>query len=358
MRIVRYYPRAIVGDGGITRSVWRNSNELVAAGVEVVIAYDEGAEPPAPDGIVWWPVEHAGRPWRVPIGLEGLLHQGDLLILHSAWCYHNVCAGAAARRRGVPYLLEPRGAYNPAIVGRRPWRKRAWWWAWERRLVMNARAIHVFFESERAHLAALGYRGDVVVAPNGVDVPEAVAWDGGSGGYLLWYGRFDPEHKGIDLLLTAAARLPESERPRLRLHGPDARARGKEAMRRRVDELGLARHVAIGEPVYGAEKYDLLARAVGFVYPSRWEAFGNAVAEAAAVGVPSVVTPYPLGRYLAERGAAILTEANALALAGALARLGTPEAAEAGRRARAIVRKELSWPRVARSWLEQVEALL
>ena len=50
-------------------------------------------------------------------------------------------------------------------------------------------------------------------------------WDGGSGGYVLWLGRFDPEHKGLDLLLQALALLPSRERPTLRIHGPDWRGR-------------------------------------------------------------------------------------------------------------------------------------
>jgi glycosyltransferase involved in cell wall biosynthesis len=357
MRIVRYYPRAVVGDGGITSSVWQSSRELSAAGAEVILAFDEGIPPPRGNGIELRRVEHRGR-WRSPVGLDEVLAGTDVLVLHSAWAYHNVRAGAVARALGIPYILEPRGAYDPWIVGRKRPVKKAWWWLWERRLVEGARAVHLFFESEASHLTALGYRGEVVVAPNGVRVPDEVVWDGGSGGYVLWYGRFDPEHKGIDLLVRALALLPEGERPQLRLHGPDARARGKERVRGLVRDLELEGWVTIGEPVRGAEKWDLLARARGFAYPSRWEAFGNAVAEAAAAGVPTLTTPYPLGRYLGDRGAALVVEPTPDALADGLRRLLAPEAAELGWRARTIVRLEFAWDRVARSWLQQVERLL
>ncbi|MFN2382779.1 MAG: glycosyltransferase [Gemmatimonadota bacterium] len=357
-RIIRYYPRALVGDGGITSSVGHQSRELVRAGAEVVIAYDAGEPPRSDDGVEWVRVRHAGWPWPVPQDLDGIIREADLLVLHSAWAFHNVRAGAIARQHQVPYLLEPRGAYDPAIVHRKRRRKKLWWRAWERDLVQGARAIHVFFDSERAHLEALGYRGDVIVAPNGVEVPPDVHWDGGSGGYVLWMGRFDPEHKGIDLLLQALALLSPTERPPLRLHGPDARSEGKAAMRQLVGALDLDRWVTIGGPIHGAEKFDLLARARGFVYPSRWEAFGNATAEAAALGVPTLVTPHPLGRHLAGRGAAFLAEATPAALAAGLRDLLKPEAAAVGRRAAALVREEITWPRVARSWLEQVEELL
>src|SRR5436853_7577539 len=46
-----------------------------------------------------------------------------------------------------------------------------------------------------------------------------------TGGYVLWIGSFDPEHKDLDLLLQAIARLPSVRRPAVGLHGPDWRGR-------------------------------------------------------------------------------------------------------------------------------------
>ena len=358
LRVVRYHRRALTGDGGITNSVWSHSAELVGAGAEVVIAHDGGPPRAETHGIDCANVRHVGGgPWRIPIGLDDVLERADVLVLHSAWALPNVAAGTVARRLRVPYVLEPRGAYDPRIVGRKRLRKRAWWTLWERRLVRGATAIHVFFESEREHLQALGYRGHVIVAPNGVHVPDGVRWDGGSGGYVLWYGRFDPEHKGVDLLLHAVRRMSPDERPRLKLHGPDVRG-GKDAMRRLVAELGLRDRVTIGAPVFGAEKYGLLSRATAFVYPSRWEGFGNAAAEAASIGVPTIVTPYPLGCFLAERGGAIRAEATPEALADGLRAAGASGAAEVGRRAAEIVRDEITWERVVASWMRQIREIL
>lgn len=355
MRIVRYYPRAVVGDGGITNSVWCHSRELVRAGASVTIAYD-GGEPPSGDGIEWRRVPHSGWP-SAPVGLEPVLEGADLMVLHSAWAWHNVRAGAVARRMGVPYLLEPRGAYDPRILRRKRLLKRVWWWLWERRLVHEARAVHVFWDEERPHVERLGYEGAFVVAPNGIEMPEGRAWDGGSGGYVLWIGRFDPEHKGIDLLLKALHALPEAGRPPLRLHGPDARIGGKDRMRALVEELGIGAWVTIGDPVYGDDKYDLLESAVGFVYPSRWEGFGNSVAEAASVGLPVLTTPYPLGEWLAREGGGFVAGADPRALADGLRRLVSPDAASVGARGREVI-STITWDRVAASWLDQVRRIL
>lgn len=358
MKIVRYHPRAAVGDGGITGSVRRWSAAFARAGVDAVIAHDGGTPPPADPGVRWVDVPHAGpRGWRVPLRLERVLDGADLLVLHSAWTLSNARAGAVARRMGVPYVLEPRGAYDPGIVHRRPLLKRAWWMLLERRLVRGAAAVHAFFPSEAEHLARLGWTGPVIVAPNGVRIPDAAAWDGGSGGYVLWIGRFDPEHKGLSTLLRALALLPPAERPWLRLHGPDWRG-GRERTRRSILSLGLQPWVTMGEPVYGDRKWALMARARAFVYPSRWEAFGNSTAEAVAAGVPTLATPYPLGRFLAERGGALVADATPEGLADGLRRLGRPESADVARRGARLMREEMSWDRVAERWLSQARAVI
>jgi glycosyltransferase involved in cell wall biosynthesis len=357
MRIVRYHPRAAVGDGGMTGAVRQWSESVASLGPNVSIAFERGSQPPESNGVRWIPVRHGGpRRTRMPLGLEDAVRGADILVLHSAWSLHNVRAAALARRLKVPYLLEPRGAYDPHIVERKRRLKRTWWLAAESKLVAGARAIHVFFESERSHLNALGYRGPVVVVPNGAPRP-ARSWDGGSGGYVLWLGRFDPEHKGLDLLIRGLGELPPGQRPHLRIHGPDWRGR-KQQIVRLVQDLRLSEWVIIGGPVYGDEKADLLAMTTGFVYPSRWDACPNALLEAAAMGIPSVATPYPLGVYLASRGGAFLADATADGLAGALKRLASEPSDDVGRMGAKVVQDDLSWETVARSWLRQVEALL
>ena len=341
----------------MTTAARRWSEAVARLGAQVIIAYD-GGEAPRSTAVEWIPVRHLGpSSARLPLGLAAHLRGADVLVLQSAWTAHNLRAAAVARRLGIPYLLEPRGAYDPHIVRRKRLLKDLWLRAGERDLINHALAIHLFFEAERPHLQALGYHGPDVIAANGVVAPRGIGWDGGTGSYVLWIGRFDPEHKGLDLLLHGLAAMPEADRPQLRLHGPDRRG-GRHAMTRLAAALRLDPWVTVGEAVYGDTKTQLLRRAVGFVYPSRWEAFGNAPVEAAALGVPTLLTPYPLGRYLAERGAALLAEPTPAGLATGLAALRSGTLADVGERAALLVRQAFGWDTIAAAWLRQVEALL
>ena len=359
MRIVHYYPRALVGDGGMTGAVRRLSNALDHAGAEAVIAYDEGPEPPQEGAIRWVPVRHVGVSQRFPVraALATAIDGADLVVFNSAWAPHNAIAGRVARRLAVPYVVAPRGAYEEAIFRRRRVVKAAWWAAAEGPLVKQARAMHLFFDAERHIVERLGFRGGVIVAPNGVEPPAGFEWDGGSGDYVLWMGRYDPQHKGIDLLVRAVDHLRPAQRPQLHLHGPDYKG-GKAKVLDLVRDLALERWVTVGSAVYGNEKWDTLSRATGFVYPSRWEGFGNSVAEAASIGVPTICTPYYLGRFLAARNGAFLAEPTEAGLADAMLQLNTPRAREIGRNAREIVEQEIAWDQVGKTWLAQAEALI
>lgn len=348
MRILQYHPRAAIGDGGITNSVRQLAMALARAGEHPIILSAQGGPPLDLPGVEVRRVPHpAIGPLAVPRGRRRALADADVIVMNSSWTLHNLLVGRTARALGIPYVLAPRGAYDPEIARRKAAMKRVWWRLGERSLVLGAAAMHIFFEQERAQVRALGYEGPVIVAPNGVAVPDDRKWRG-DGGYLLYLGRFDPEHKGLDLLLQAVASIDSL--PELRMHGSDW-AGGKQRVRDLITALGIADRVVLGDHLRGEEKWDTFVGAAGFVYPSRWEAFGNSAAEAAALGVPTLVTPYPLGRYLASRGAALLAEGTVVSLADGLRRLCDPGAAQIGARAAEVVRTEFTWDAVAGTWL-------
>lgn len=359
MKIVQYYPRAIAGDGGMTRAVQQLAVSLHRAGAETAIAFDDASGRPTPvEGFTWLPVRHRGpKTHRVPDpkSFRAALRGADVIVMNSGFTPHNVLAARLARRQDTAYIVAPRGAYDPHIFLRRRQLKQFWWRCFEYPMVKQASAVHIFFKEEIANLEQLGYRGPTLVAPNGVECPPGMRWDGGTGGSLLWLGRFDPQHKGLDLLVTALGKIPRNERPALRLVGPDWRD-GRQRILALIRQLDLGKWVSVEPAIYGDEKWSALKSATGFVYPSRWEGFGNSVAEAAAVGVPLLVTPYPFGRLLHSRGAAILAPATVEGLCEGLKAM--PGAALLGARARQIVLKELSWDHVGRSWLTQAEAVL
>jgi glycosyltransferase involved in cell wall biosynthesis len=354
MRIVSYYSRAVSDLSGATAALWAWAGALSAAGADVIVAHAGGPRR-SPDP-TWGVrdvsdtvVRHAGRSRStyVPVGLRRVLKNCDVLVLHEGWVVSNLVAAALATTVGVPYVVVPHGVYEPGIRAslKRPRLIRN---ALERLMLERALAVHVFWDSEQPLVNAVAPRARTLVVPTGF-TPGAGRWQGG-GGYIAWLGRFDPVHKGLDQLLEGLARVDPVRRPKLRLHGPDYNG-GLDATRDHVRRLGLGRWVAIGPPIYGAEKDSFLSHAEAYVHPSRWESHSIALLENLALGVPSIVSDaIHIAPALRVAGAAILVPPTPEGLASGFNELANA-APTLSDRARAFVRTELAWPTVTDRFL-------
>ncbi len=359
IRIIHYQHQLRGRESGTSNAARGWCEALARQGIEVVGLIDVAdISRPSPHGTKTVALQHSlPGPLRTPHRVAEHLVGADVVVIHGGWLMGNVAVGRVCFRSRIPFVVTTHGVYVREVLQRRTVVKRIWAAALERRHLLRATAVHVFFPEEQTSMEdAMNIRVPTIIAPNGIDYPDGVAWSGG-GGYLLWLGRFDPLTKGLDLLVRALERIPAPRRPELRLHGPDWRNH-KEKVRGLVRELGIEPWVTIGDPVYGEEKWRLISNAGACVYPSRWDACPVAVSEAAALGVPTLVTRYPLGNFLAARGAAIQVDPTVSSIAEAIPQLMSPETVELRRTAADVARRHLSWDAVASSWLEQLQGLI
>ena len=151
-----------------------------------------------------------------------------------------------------------------------------------------------------------------LTVPTGIE-PSVDSWIGG-GGYLAGVGRYQPQHKGLDLMVDAIGSIPEPERPMLRLRGYDYRG-GMHRLRDQVARARLEPWIHIGGIIGADEKRDFLGRADGVVLPSRWESHSLALLEALAMGVPTLVSDVlPISSLLARSGGAVVVPLEPAAL--------------------------------------------
>lgn len=286
-----------------------------------------------------------------PMVTHSTLSGVRLLLTHGGWNLPPIVAARRARRAATPYVIRTTGVYDRNVFARHKTRKRLWLTAFERGYITNAGAIHCFASEEYEDLTSAldGTPPPHLSTPNAVEMPP-VEWEGFDSDYVLWLGRFDLEVKGLDLLLKALARLPASQRPHLRLHGRGP-AQGKAAAAALAQQLDLTGWVTIGDALLDDAKWQALSEARAFIFPSRWEGFGMALAEAVGVGVPTVSTPVALGRYLAERGAVRLAQPTQEALAEGMMFLMSSEARAMSTRGRQVVEEDFSPRMVAGKWL-------
>ena len=211
------------------------------------------------------------------------------------------CVGSAAAHAGVPWVYNVEGALDAHRLTIKGLRKRAFLTFFERRALRAAAALQAVTTVEAAALQRQGARNDQVhVIPNGVELPPLPASAQRAAGrralrvsdsayIVLFFGRVNTM-KGVDLLLEGcAAAMRERIEIHLAIIGPDEGARP--ALEDRARALGVDTRVRIEGRVDSAERRaELYAAADVFALPSWSEGLPNAVLEAAAAGLPLLVS--------------------------------------------------------------------
>ncbi len=130
-------------------------------------------------------------------------------------------------------------------------------------------------EFVRRDLEQRGFPPEILEAvPNGVDAPEEI--DEEEGDFILFLGRL-VKTKGLDYLIRAM----ESVDGRLVIAGGGPE---QDHLNRIVTQNGLSDKVDIRGRVSEEEKHRLLSKCKLFVFPSTWESYGMAAAEAMSYG--------------------------------------------------------------------------
>ena len=125
--------------------------------------------------------------------------------------------------------------------------------------------------------------------PNGIP-EELLTYEPGEADYMLYLGRIDIHHKGLDILLQAYREFHNSF-PHIRLViAGDGRDREKFAgILEEIVRNRIKRNIELRGWVDGEEKTDLLKDALLVVMPSRYETQGIVALEAMACGKAVIV---------------------------------------------------------------------
>lgn len=288
------------------------------------------------------------------------LRNFDVVHFYGLYDLLGPAAGYFCRGQKVPYVVEPMGMYRP--IDRSLRFKRLWHGTLGKALLQNAARVIATSDIERQELLEGGIpAAKLAIRYNGIDLSSCTPlpprgtfrskWKiPPEQPLILFLSRLIPR-KGADILIESFARTcPESGY--LAIAGPEGEAGYRAYLEKRAKESGAEARILFTGPLYDEDKKAALADADVFALPSRYENFGNAVAEAVASGVPVIVTnSCGIHSLVADRaGLAIAPDKEELA--GALRRLIDDE--DLRRRLKAGcagVVDQLSWDRLT----EQME---
>ena len=292
--------------------------------------------------------------------LAGELGKGDLVHVHGLWMHPGILGRSLSRRMGCRRVVSPHGMLEPWALRQGSLKKRLAGRLFENKNLQSADCLHALCDAEKLSLREYGLKAPIAVIPNGIDLPSSLVRDEArrvwnehphlvGARILLFLSRIHPKKGVPDLLRAWAHAGPRAGDWRLVVVGPDECGHEAE-LRRMAADLSLTDQVVFAGPAYGDRKSAMLAGADAFVLPSHSEGFSMAVLEAAASGLPVLLTRECHFSELARAGGAVEVPAGVDGIGQGLDKLlamGPAELAAMGAAGRNLVRKDYTWQAVA-----------
>ena len=288
------------------------ASSLADAGVEVhvasIIAPSRAPRdwppsvPVTEDGVHYrWFPKRLGR-YAVSFPLQSWLSDHiedfDVVHLHTLFSHAAIAAASAARRKGVPYVVEPNGALHEWLSPRRSRLRDAVLSLLEGRVLEHAAMLRFDLDEELAEALALGVTTPTMLLPQPstgtenrerrslhrrLDLPP-------NRRIVLFRGRVD-QRSGIDVLLHAAKALRQRIDDVVFVIAGDGEAEFMAQSKAEAHALGLSSDDVLWA---GAELRTLtreeIADAELFLLPAAAENRDVAIVDALSMGIPVVVS--------------------------------------------------------------------
>ena len=278
-------PQAV---NGVNALIYSLAREQSALGHDVSLLLTHSPNPTA--------VEYAGETGVRLLPSSALAqqlesHPPDVVHMHSVYIPQQAMLALNLVRRRIPYVVTPNGGLAPRILARNRLKKAVYNQLIEKRRFRRAACISAVtpYEEDEIRSFVPDFQGFIPCVPNSVSEPDQLEtgapWAPTNNvAKLVYLGRFEVEHKGIDILLELARELDGVE---LHLFGSED-ARTLPWLNRLKQHC--SRNIFFHGPVFGREKSSVLAGASLYIQTSRWEAFGISIAEAMYLGLPCAIS--------------------------------------------------------------------
>ena len=217
--------------------------------------------------------------------------KGTIFHLHGGFIPQMYSASMWLKKNKIPFIITPHGSYNKIAMLRNKFIKQLYFRFFERKLLSAATSIHSLGQSEIDGLQSVFPNDKSVLIPYGLEpVKDMVPWKN-TGKFIVGYcGRLDLYTKGlVELLQGFGLFQQEQSRAELWIIG-DGKKEDREKLIKIATELHIQHAIVFFGSRYGEEKNELLQQVNVLAVPSRNEGLPTVVLEAAAMGIPCLVT--------------------------------------------------------------------
>lgn len=219
--------------------------------------------------------------------LEGF----DIVVFHNLYCFKSWILIIFCIINKIPYIIFPHSGLTAASFEKSKKKKLIVMSIFLKKMIMNAAAVHFLNENEKEN--SYRYYSRCFIVPNGIDVDFKYDIRYRKK-YIAYLGRYDINHKGIDLLLNSIKLVQNEFRSygyKIIMHGYDPSKVSLNFINEFVSNNNLADLIIVCGPIINNyEKINFLSSSSAYVLTSRYEGLPITVLEALSVNTPCLVT--------------------------------------------------------------------
>lgn len=366
MRIAHFLPHYPGRDGSAAfcRGLSRTLNRIEPSYCPIISLRSGKIKQAENEEIIHYPNEGRRTPFHLPkcmlADLARNTHKLDGLVLHGTFNPPMATMGKHLRKHGIPYIFIPHDPYVDPLLREHRYRKFFYWHLFEKQLISGSRAVQLLDASHEKPLRDLGCEVKTIVVPNGCepemlnDLPHDARVPGVDSDEtrILYFGRMDRNHKGLDLLLEGFAKVlakAESHLTNVKLIMTGNDWTDRKELEALTAKLGITDQVTFTGRLPQCAM-EIVADADLVILPSRFDGFGLCIVEAMLAARPVIVSSKAgVSSHVDKASGGWLTEPKAEAIAAAIstAIACRHEWKDKGLKNQAYVQNYLTWEQVA-----------
>lgn len=280
----------------------------------------------------------------------------DIVVFHEVNNFEYVKLYKNLLSRHIPYVIVPHGENTRGALKKKWLKKKIAYLLLFNRFIRKAAGLQCLSQGEydETHTSDKKF-----IVPNGMDLHERRERPAKHDGMrLLYIGRLDWTHKGLDILIEAVSKtdVPGIE---LDIFGPDYAGR-RAVVTGMIEKHGCADKIHMHDPVFGEDKVAAYACCDLFIQTSRFEGLPLGLLEAMSYGVPVIATEVTnltkeIEKY--DAGFTARTDAESVKEAIEIAFGEKDDWEQKGDNARTLVETEFSWKNIAKEAVEKYKEL-
>lgn len=296
--------------------------------------------------------------YKKPFQLSQLkepFHHPDIVVFHETYRMEYLSISRALRKEHIPYIIIPHGELGRGAQKKKRLKKTIANIFLFNSFINHASAIQCLSQTEYDNTF---FGKEKFIGTNGVTIPlkrkehfhrNAVK--------LVYIGRLDAYHKGLDLMLEAVKRKADFLREHscsLSMYGPDIYGRFAH-ISQLIEEKNIGDIVILNHEIGGQDKEKILLEGDIFLQTSRFEGMPLGILEALSYGIPCLVTKGTnLGEGIEQSDSGWVAETDAQSIADKLveAVLEKETWNQKGKNGLQFVRESFSWQHIADETVE------